>query len=199
MRDGFAELKTRTLPAGTPVYRFNQGLPERVTMKDPAVNVMTDLRRTKAITIAPHTPIDGALQKMINAEVRLLVVTNAAGEVVGVISARDILGEKPVSYISRERVARSEIQVSHVMTPREQIDVLGMEDVYRSRVGDVVATLRERGRQHTLVLDMDERIGGPVVRGIFSLTQIGSQLGVEIQSNGRVQSFADVEALLNAG
>jgi hypothetical protein len=38
--------------------------------------------------------------------------------------------------------------------------------------------------------------GAEIVRGIFSTTQIGKQLGMEIQPTGRAQNFAELEALL---
>lgn len=196
MPERYSRLNTHALPAGTPVFRYLQGLPDKVTMKDPAIDVMTDLRRVKAITVEPGLSIDAALQKMRMAEVRSLVVVDVATTVIGLITVRDITGEKPINYTSLERVPRREIHVEDVMTPQHQIEVLSMEDVYRCRVGDIVRTLREAGRQHALVLDRDAATRRPVVRGIFSITQIGNQLGVVIEASGRVQSFAEVEALL---
>jgi CBS-domain-containing membrane protein len=197
MARSYIALPGHPLPPGTPAYHYLQGLPERVEVGDPAINVMTDLKRVRVITVEPEVNIDDALQKMIHAGVRLLIVTDPETNVTGVISARDIMGEKPVSYISRERVSRADITVADIMTPREELDALEMADVLKARVGDIVATLRERGRQHALVLDQSES-SGRVVRGIFSVTQIGAQLGVEIQATGQVQSFAELEQMLMA-
>ena len=195
MSKSYSRLNTVAVTLETPICRYNQGLPDKVSMDDPAVNVMSDFRKVKVVTVAPSVRIDDALQKMIHAEVRLLIVTDGQDHVLGLITARDIMGEKPVNYISRERVSRNEILVSHIMTPREEIEALSLADVYSHRVGDIVATLRESQRQHALVLD-DDAQSGKVIRGIFSITQIGRQLGVEIQATGLVQSFAEIEALL---
>lgn len=198
MAASYRRLAGYPLARSTPVYRYTQGLPARVTMDDPALNVMTDLKRVKVVTVEPEASVDEAHHKMIIAEVRLLIVTDDADHVLGVITARDIMGEKPVHVTSRERVPRKDVQVHHIMTPRDHLDALEMADVLRARVGDVVTTLREASRQHALVIDRHEEHGDAVVRGIFSLTQIGTQLGVEIPVEGKVQSFAEIEALLAA-
>ncbi|MCG5536657.1 CBS domain-containing protein [Ectothiorhodospira mobilis] len=179
------------------VHRYRQGLPLRVTLEDPATDVMTDLRRVEAMTVSPETPMETALQKMIHAGVRLLIVVTPEDRVQGVVTARDILGEKPVQVVSGERITHGELQVQHVMTPRAELTVLDHFDVVVARVGDVVATLRESRRQHALVVEHDED-RHEVLRGLFSLTQIGRQLGVEISAEGPVQSFAEIEKLLTA-
>ncbi len=199
MTNPFSKLNTHPVAPATPVYHFLQGLPERVTMNDPAIDVMTDLKRVKAVTIAPTVSIELARQTMIGAGVRLLLVTDTDAHILGVISARDIMGAKPVRFSSEQRVGRDEIHVEDIMTPVGALEALDLEDVYRARVGDVVTTLREAGRQHTLVLDQDANTGKPVLRGLFSATQIGAQLGVEITANGRMQSFAELEAMLVSG
>ncbi|SFM61070.1 CBS domain-containing protein [Ectothiorhodospira mobilis] len=179
------------------VHRYRQGLPLRVTLEDPATDVMTDLRRVEAMTVSPETPMETALQKMIHTGVRLLIVVTPEDRVQGVVTARDILGEKPVQVVSGERITHGELQVQHVMTPRAELTVLDHFDVVVARVGDVVATLRESRRQHALVVEHDED-RHEVLRGLFSLTQIGRQLGVEISAEGPVQSFAEIEKLLTA-
>lgn len=199
MDNGYFKLSTHSLPEGTQVFRFLQDLPGKVTMAGPAIDVMTDLRRVKAVTVSSDLSIDSALQKMISEEVRLLLVIAASGAVIGAITAHDILGEKPIKLISHEHMPHSEIRVADVMTPRDQIEALDMEDVYQACVSDVVGILREARRQHALVLDRGTETTGPVVRGIFSITQIGKQLGMEIQATGRVQSFAEMESWLIHG
>lgn len=194
----------------TSFYRNSQGVPETVRLSSPALDAMTDLRRVKAVTIAPTIPVNAALQKMIYAEVRLLLVTDADDIILGVITARDIMGEKPVNYAAESRVPRESVLVEHIMTPAEHIQVLKISDVLRANIGDIILTLKEAGRQHALVVEaavsthpLATHVTGTdvpnreIVRGIFSTSHIGRQLGIEIQPTGRVQNFAELEALLN--
>jgi CBS domain-containing protein len=198
MNGHYRRLSTSPLPAGTPVCRFERLLAGSVSLESPAVEVMTDLRQVKVITIGPETTLETALNRMISAGVRLLLVVARADAVVGLITARDLSGERPVEFAARERIGRDRIRVGDIMTPHQQIEVLSMEDVDRARVGDVVETLRAAGRQHALVVERLEPGLLPAVRGIFSITRIGRQLGVDIQPTGLVQSFAELELVMRA-
>lgn len=199
MSKPYHALPSHRLHPQTSCHHYNQGLPEMVGLDNPATDAMTDLKRVKAITVDPATPIDTALQKMIYAEVRLLLVTNDSGGILGLITARDIMGEKPINHAARARIPHEAILVEYIMTPSEQIQVLRMGDVLRASVGDIILTLKEANRQHALVVEPAGEgmtTGSEIVRGIFSTTQIGKQLGVEIQPTGKVQNFAELEALL---
>lgn len=198
MVEFYKRLVSKPLPAGTPVYRADRVLSGTVTLESPALDVMTDLKRVKVVTITADANLDDAINRMVCAGVRMLLVVDRDDAVMGVLTSRDLSGERPVEYASRERVARESIRVGDIMTPREQMEVLCMDDVERSRVGDVVETLRLAGRQHAVVVEKAGIAGQMAIRGIFSVTRIGRQLGVEIQPTGLVQSFAELEMVMNA-
>lgn len=191
----FARVASHPLGLARPPHRSAARPPApRVTVESPALEVMTDLRRVQVVTVEPDEKADVALQQMIHAGVRLLLVTSQADEVVGVLTARDVMGERPVKVASTERIPRDQVTVQHIMTPLEDLDALNLSDVRRARVGDIVVTLRAAGRQHSLV--MEQTPEGELVCGIFSVTQIGRQLGVEISPGGQAQSFAELAQLL---
>lgn len=200
MQSPYHVLTSYKLQPRTSFYRHYQGLPESIRLNNPALDAMTDLRRVRAVTIAHNTPVNTALQKMIYAEVRLLLVADEDDVILGLITARDIMGEKPVNYAAEARVPHGAVLVEHIMTPAEHIQVLKIDDVSRASVGDIILTLKEANRQHALVVESADTTPAPgseIVRGIFSTSRIGKQLGVEIQPTGRVQNFAELEALLN--
>jgi len=177
MSDPYKPLRRRKLESEATFFRPFQGEPVRVKEADPAVQVMTDLRQVRAMTIGPSATIDSALDKMIRDGVRLLLVANPRGEVIGVVTAHDIQGDKPVRYLRERGGSREDIHVRDVMTLHDQLDVLPIEAVHQARVGDIVATLRQMDRQHALVTDVDEATGKTAIRGVFSVTQIAKQLG----------------------
>jgi hypothetical protein len=97
----------------------------------------------------------------------------------------------------RERGGKhGELTVADLMVPRSAIDVLDIGTVLRAEVGHIVATLKEVGRQHALVVDTDPLSGEEMVRGIFSATQIGRQLGMPILTFEVAHTFAEIEAEL---
>ena len=191
----YAPLDFIMLAPGVAYARPTQTLPEKVTLDDPAVQVMTDFQSMTAIIILPADTVDEAHSRMIQRGVRLLLVVDENRNVLGIVTATDILGEKPVQAAVQRAAGRGEIQVRDIMTPRDRIEVLDMAAVRGAKVGHVVATLRKAGRQHAVVVERDAR-GGQLVRGLFSATQIARQLGVSLQMTEVARTFSEIEASL---
>src|SRR6185503_1435109 len=178
----------------------------RVAADSPALQVMTDLARVAPATIRPQAPLAGANQFMITRGVRLLLVLDELENVLGVITATDLLGEKPMMVATQRGLRRDELTVADIMVPAGQVEVIALADVENARVGHVLATLRRAGRQHALVVDEDvspaaRPLEAPVrrimVRGIFSISQIARQLGVALPAGGEVaRTFSEIEAAI---
>jgi CBS domain-containing protein len=166
--------------------------PGRVTMDDPAFAVMTDLREVSAATTRPEETIDTAHAVMIRRGVRLLFVLDDDSTVCGVITATDLLGEKPIRFMQARGVSHSEILVEDIMTPASMLEAMSILEVAQMRVGHVVATLKAVGRKHLMVSEEN----GRRVRGLFSASQVARQLGIEVQTFEVASSFAEVEAAL---
>lgn len=150
--------------------------PERVSMNSAAFDVMTDFNFVKPVTVNRFVPIDEALEKMRLARVRMLVVTNDSGEILGIITANDIMGERPIEMIQERQVPRSEIRVEDVMTGQSSLDAFDMVSVRNAQVGHILETMNRLGRQHMLVVEVDKAIDFQRVCGMFSTTQIRKQL-----------------------
>jgi CBS domain-containing protein len=166
--------------------------PGRVTLDDPAFSVMTDLREVSAATTRPEDTIDAAQAIMIRRGVRLLFVVGRDGNIAGVFTTTDLLGEKPMRFTQNRGVQHSEILVEDIMTPASMLEALSILDVAQMRVGHIVATLKQAGRRHLMVSEND----GRRVRGLFSASQVARQLGMEVQTFEVASSFAEVEAAL---
>ncbi|GAB4396973.1 MAG: hypothetical protein OHK0048_03650 [Rhodoferax sp.] len=169
--------------------------PPSVQADSPALTVMTDLSRVPVATIRGDASLDDANRSMITRGVRLLMVVDDTEAVVGLVSAADILGERPVQAATRRQVRRAELQVCDVMTPLERMEALRLSDVRPAQVGHVVATLKADGRAHAIVIDDTAPAPHPLV-GIFSAAQIARQLGVQIQTHEMARTFAEIEALI---
>jgi CBS-domain-containing membrane protein len=194
LRD-YTPLASRMLQPGAGYSQPGQVVPERVTLDDSAESVMTDLTRVTAVIILAGDTVDEAHRRMIQRGIRLLLVVDQDRKVVGLITATDILGEKPVLAASQRGLRRDEVLVRDIMTPHERLEVLDMADVRAAKVGHVVATLKKAGRQHAVVVDIDAR-GRQVVRGLFSATQIARQLGAYIQTSEVARTFSEIESML---
>ena len=172
--------------------------PEPVTLTSPALSVMTDLRHIPAAVIEPDVTMESANAYMMLRGIRSLLVLNQDKLLAGIITATDILGEKPLRFIQERCVKHNEILVSDIMTPLDRLEAIHMSEIQHARVGNIIANLCDTGRQHAWVIENGVD-GKPLVCGIFSLTQIEKQLGVAIPSVEIARTFTEIEAVLAAG
>jgi CBS-domain-containing membrane protein len=166
--------------------------PPRLTLESPAIDAMTDLRKVAASTVATDRTIEDCNALMVARGIRLLFVEDAQARVLGVITATDLLGEKPVRFMQERGLRRYEILVSDLMTPAPALEALDLQAVSHAQVGHIVATLKQAGRQHTFVTDE----GGGRICGLFSATHIARRLGIEVSTHEVAASFAQIEAAL---
>jgi CBS-domain-containing membrane protein len=118
--------------------------------------------------------------KMKTSGVRLLFVMNDADQIIGLITAKDIMGERPIQITQQMRVPRADITTAAVMTPQPDICALDAQAVRDARVGDIIETLRKQERQHALVVKTDKATQSQRVIGMFSTSQIDKQLGYNV-------------------
>ena len=168
--------------------------PAFVQADSPAIEVMTDLTKIPPATASPQETLQAANQHMLLRGVRLLLVVERNGRISGVVTARDLMGEKPILVAQARGSKREELEVRDVMTSLEVMEAIKLNDVMRAEVGHIVATLKACGRQHTLVVEEDREANKQTLRGIFSASQIARQLGVELTTHEVARTFAEIEA-----
>jgi CBS-domain-containing membrane protein len=194
MKDDFEPLSYVPLRSGTSYGPAK--LPRLVTLESPALDVMTDFNFVNPVTVKPDVPIDDALEIMKTAGVRLLLVTNASEEIIGLITAKDIQGERPIELVEELRARRSDIHIKMIMTLQSNIFVLNLVSVRHAQVGHIVATLNQLERQHVLVVEVDEDTREQRVCGLFSTSQISKQLRDKVIED-KVPAYNVVEMLLS--
>lgn len=171
--------------------------PAHVRLDSPALQVMTDLTRTPTASIDSNALISEANQSMLYRGVRMLFVTDDTRQLRGVITATDILGERPMQKAQQYGLKREELRVAQIMTPVDALETIQLSMVTRAEVGHVIATLQACGRQHAFVVDRNAA-GKQIVCGVFSATQIARQLGVTIHTGDTARTFAEIEAVIGS-
>lgn len=167
-----------------------------VKLDTPAINVMTDFQLVTPATIRGDATLTQATNAMISRAIRLLFVTDIDDVIVGVITARDTMGERPIKLIRERGGKHVDLRVSDVMTPHERMEAFHITDVLRAEVGHILRTLEHIGRQHALVVEQNPHTGHEEIRGMFSATTIGRRLGVPILTFEVANTFADIEKTL---
>jgi CBS domain-containing protein len=182
-------------PALSGACSLTQPATVRVTLDSPALDVMTDFAHVQAATIDRSASLAVANDYMITRGVRSLFVVSPEGRMLGLITTTDLLGERPVRESHGRGIKRHELAVGDVMTPAEDIVALRLEDVRSAKVGHIVASLKHAGRHHELVAETLP--GGEIrIRGMFSVSQIARQLGMQLQITELARTFAEIEQAL---
>jgi CBS domain-containing protein len=190
-------LPTHHLPAHVHVPVAGPHGDAPLSMDSPALDFYTDLTRVPAATIEESASVDDANRNMIRRGVRSLLVIDHERRLLGLLTATDVISEKPVQAAHQRGVTLSDVQVRDIMTPTTQIEAFEYEDFARAAVGRIVAALRNAGRQHGLVVRRQGNAHNhELIQGIVSLTQIASALGVAIDLPGHARSFAEIEAAI---
>ena len=192
----FHPISLKLLEGPVSYVRPQQVLPEQVTASSPALDVMTDLRLTTAVTVSPAKTVDDALQLMVHKNVRMLLVEDLQCRIMGLITASDIQGEKPMLFSRESGVNHADVLVRDIMVPIHDIEVMAFTDVNHAQVGDIVKTLTKAGRQHALVVEQRDGDQDIMIRGIFSTSQIGQQMGIAIEPSQKAQTFVELESAI---
>lgn len=167
----------------------------RVSLDSLALEVMIPPGAARAATMDAGESVLEAEHRMRQGGLGQLLVVDAEQRVVGLVTLSDVLGEKPVQIAFERQMHRDEVMVRNIMTPREELLGLTLEQVRAAKVGNILATLYRKGRRHVLVT---ERNGAhpSLLCGIFSMERICQRLHIAPQESMAAASFADIEARL---
>ncbi len=164
----------------TCVQQAQPKLKAHVSLDSSALDVMTDLAIVKAETIEPGTPLAAAEKLMISRGVRSLFVTADFPCVEGLVTAADLLGNKPMQVLKLRQLKHHDLCVEDVMTPLSELDVIDYDELKTSCVDRVVATFKKLKCTHLLVVQSARKEGPARIRGVISVTQVERQLAQSI-------------------
>lgn len=176
MSEEITAIPCHRLKAGSTFMRPIQEMSDRVQPYDPAISAMTDLSKTSPVVVRPNASMESANAKMIRYGIRMLIVLDSNDHVAGLLTANDILGEKPMQFLQNMGGTYADIMVRDIMTLQRDLEVMRIEDIRNATVEQVAATLKNIGRQHGLVVE-EAANGKQTICGIFSMTQINRMLG----------------------
>jgi CBS-domain-containing membrane protein len=191
-----AALPTHRLDRGASIALARPWSELPVTLRSPAIDVMTDLTKVKAATTHPNSTLRHAEQLMIYQGVRMLFVVAEMPTIEGLITATDLGSDKPMRLTQERSLHYDELCVADVMTHVSLLDAVGLDSLKRATVASAVATLKKLGRNHLLVVEGATDRMPRVVRGVISRSQIERQLGTRFDVTPVAESFSEIERAL---
>jgi CBS domain-containing protein len=146
--------------------------PWYVRETDPALSVMIDFRSRSPVTVSETAHLDEALGHMKHTGVRCaFVVDEKKSAVVGMLTAYDILGEKPQQHMRFTGVNHDDVLVKDIMQKFSDWRVTDFKDIEQSTVGDVLEVFTETGATHLPVMETTES-NEQRLRGLLSFAKV---------------------------
>ena len=167
---------------------------QKATLTDPALSQLIDLRLAPCVTVDQHDGIAATLHVMQRARVRMAFVSGLSGELVGLVTADELQGERPLLRAMADHIGIEELTLDQVMAPLNEWLVVDAWQIEHSRLGNVAATMREHGLRYLLVVQRGE--DSTELRGLISARQLEQVLGIDLDSGPHLRSFAQIEAAL---
>lgn len=162
--------------------------------QDAALSLLTDLHHSACVVASHQDGLEQTLHLMMRAGVRMVFVSGADGALVGMVTADDIMGERPVQRASSHLVPHHELTVADVMVPVTHWDTVELAQVRTARLGDVAATMHEHGLRYLLVTQHKQ--GQTMLRGMFSARRLEMAMNTTIEPDLHSRSFAELEQVL---
>jgi CBS-domain-containing membrane protein len=156
--------------------------------EDPALTVMTDFRERASVTVPDTAGIDEALEHMRHTGVRCaFAIDDRRRVVVGLITAYDITGEKPMQYMQSRAIPRREVLVRDIMQEISECRVTDIKQVERATVVSVSNMFAKNRLSHVPVMEMSET-GEQRLRGLLSAAKVKRLLSrsESIRRNGPI-------------
>lgn len=160
---------------------------------DPARSLMTDFRDQRPSVISADLNVGEARLRMKMAESALKLVVNDAGDCVGLITLKDVLGRKAMAKAYRMGMSLEDVKVRDIMQSIGRLPAIDIRALKSARVGDLVSTFNEAHAEHMLVVDrqaQDPELSG--LRGLISASHITRRLKVSLDSRARATSFSEI-------
>jgi CBS domain-containing protein len=140
--------------------------------EDPALSVMTDFRERSSVTVPELISIDAALEHMKHTGVRCaFAVDEAQRLVVGLITAYDIMGEKPMRHMRLTSTVRAHVLVKDLMLRPPDWHVAHIKQIESHTVAEVARLFDETRLTHVVVMETDEN-AVQRLRGILSAAKV---------------------------
>ena len=156
--------------------------------QDPALTVMTDFRERASVTVPDTAVIDEALEHMRHTGVRCaFAIDDRRRVVVGLITAYDITGEKPMQYMQTWAILRREVLVRDIMQEISGCRVADIKHIERATVIDVSNMFATNRLTHVPVMETSET-GEQRLRGLLSAAKVKRLLlrSESIRRNGTI-------------
>lgn len=146
-----------------------------LSLSSSALTFFTDFKKIKPLVIESNLSAVEAMQLMKKTHVRLKLVIDQNSELLGIVSADDLIERKIIQKLEKGD-KREDLSINDFMTHKDKLKVLEYNAIDKSSIKQVIQVLKTSGQQHCLVVDSNAEL----IRGLFSVNDISRKLKVDI-------------------
>ena len=119
--------------------------------------------------------------------VRSKIVIDHDENFMGVISSSDLSSYKVLHIAQLRNVSRGDLSVETLMLKKDEMRAIDFAKINNYTIGDVLATLKNLGQQHVLLIDKEHTL-----RGLISASDIARALHIPININEKAHTFKEI-------
>jgi len=160
---------------------------EALDITSNASYIVTDFTHKRPQLIEKDVSVDEALYMMKMGHVRSKIVIDQSENLMGVISSSDLASYKVLHIAQLRNVSRADLTVENLMIKKEDMRAINFSKISNYTIGDVLATLRNMGQQHVLLIDTENTL-----RGLISASDIARALHIPININEKAHTFKEI-------
>ena len=149
--------------------------------------IVTDFTHKRPQLIEKDVSVDEALYMMKMGHVRSKIVIDQSENLMRVISSSDLASYKVLHIAQLRNVSRADLTVENLMIKKEDMRAINFSKISNYTIGDVLATLRNMGQQHVLLIDKENTL-----RGLISASDIARALHIPININEKAHTFKEI-------
>lgn len=165
------------LPVGADYHLVHPEEFHHLSPADSALSVFTDFKKHVPQSVMHSLAAMHAESLMRKAHVRMKVVVDQDGELVGVISLNELDDQQFFQVQQSGGMTRDEVKVQDLMIPRSQLMALDYTALSQATIDLLLETLKQNRQQHCLVVDQEEE----QIRGLISATDIARRLHIPLE------------------
>lgn len=165
-------------------------LPE-ITLLSAALDTFLDYTVLPPLTLDPGVTAEAAEIAMLYSHTNLQLVTDADHNLLGIISIRDISGDKMLATAAVMGVSRQDLTVRDLMTPISNLPYVKHDTLSKATVGDLVTILESQKQRFLVVIDQHEQLCG-----LICADDIARLLGRELNILPVANHFGEVFSAL---
>jgi len=165
------------LPVGNDYHLVHPEEFNHLDPSAPALAIFTDFKKHVPQSVMANLAAVHAESLMRKAHVRMKVVLDKEGELVGIVSLNELDEQNFFKVQHEERIKHDEVLVQHLMIPRQELMALDYNELAAANIDQVLETLKQNKQQHCLVVDSENE----QIRGLISATDIARRLHIPLE------------------